>query len=78
MDFVYSRQGQEEDMTVINGTNGMETLTGTPEGEEINGLRSNDVLMSSAGAGKLDGGAGFDTVAYSLSSAAINIDLAAA
>lgn len=62
-------------MAVINGTNGMDTLTGTREDDEINGLRGNDVLMSSAGADKLDGGAGFDTVDYSLSSAAISIDL---
>ncbi|RON49823.1 beta strand repeat-containing protein [Pseudomonas frederiksbergensis] len=62
-------------MTVINGTNGTDTLIGSNEDDVINGRRGDDILIGGAGADQLDGGAGFDTADYSWSSAGINIDL---
>ncbi|MGE8144788.1 calcium-binding protein, partial [Pseudomonas frederiksbergensis] len=62
-------------MTVINGTNGVDTLIGTSGDDEINGLGGNDVLIGSAGADKLDGGDGIDTVDYSTSAAGIDVDV---
>ncbi|PTS93688.1 calcium-binding protein, partial [Pseudomonas sp. HMWF006] len=62
-------------MAVINGTNGVDTLTGTSGDDEINALGGNDVIKGSAGADKIDGGVGFDTVDYSGSSAGINVDI---
>lgn len=62
-------------MAVINGTNGVDTLTGTSGDDEINALGGNDVIMGSAGTDKLDGGTGTDTVDYSASVAAVNVDI---
>ncbi|MEO4014694.1 calcium-binding protein, partial [Pseudomonas rossensis] len=64
-------------MAVINGTNGVDTLTGTGGDDEINALGGDDVIKGSAGADKLDGGTGFDTVDYSVSGAAVNVDIRA-
>ncbi|WP_139831864.1 MULTISPECIES: calcium-binding protein [unclassified Pseudomonas] len=64
-------------MAVINGTNGADTLTGTSGDDEINGLAGNDLIKGSAGADKIDGGDGnADTVDYSASSEAVNVNLA--
>ena len=62
-------------MAVINGTNGVDTLTGTSEDDQINALAGNDVIKGSAGADKLGGGAGIDTVDYSASAEGINVDV---
>ncbi|MGB6211495.1 calcium-binding protein, partial [Pseudomonas mandelii] len=62
-------------MAVINGTNGVDTLTGTSGDDEINALGGNDVIMGSAGADKLDGGTGTDTVDYSTSAAGVNVEV---
>ncbi|WP_375539014.1 calcium-binding protein, partial [Pseudomonas frederiksbergensis] len=62
-------------MAVINGTNGVDTLTGTSGDDEIYALGGNDVIKGSAGADKLDGGTGTDTVDYSASAAAVNVDI---
>jgi Ca2+-binding RTX toxin-like protein len=62
-------------MAVINGTNGVDTLTGTSGDDEIYALGGNDVIKGSAGADKLDGGTGTDSVDYSASAAAVNIDI---
>lgn len=62
-------------MAVINGTNGVDTLTGTSGDDEIYALGGNDVIKGSAGADKLDGGTGTDTVDYSTSAAAVNVDI---
>jgi Ca2+-binding RTX toxin-like protein len=45
---------------VINGTDGVNNLTGTNEEDTINGLGGNDVLRGQAGADSIDGGAGND------------------
>ncbi|QTD34945.1 beta strand repeat-containing protein [Pseudomonas fluorescens] len=64
-------------MAVINGTNGADTLNGTSGDDEINGLAGNDFIRGSAGADKIDGGDGnADTVDYSASSEAVNVNLA--
>ncbi|KPN92110.1 calcium-binding protein [Pseudomonas nunensis] len=62
-------------MSVINGTNGTDTLIGTNQDDVIHGRGGDDVLIGGAGADALDGGAGFDTADYSWSSAGISIDL---
>ena len=64
-------------MAVINGTNGADTLNGTSEDDQINGLDGNDLIKGSAGADKIDGGAGvgWDTVDYSASAEAVNVEI---
>ena len=62
-------------MAVIDGTNGVDTLTGTSGNDEINALGGDDVIMGSAGADALDGGTGTDTVDYSTSAAGVNVEV---
>ena len=49
-------------MTIINGTPGPDTLTGTALADELYGLGGDDVLKGLAGKDKLDGDIGNDTL----------------
>ncbi|HYG48209.1 MAG TPA: cadherin domain-containing protein [Allosphingosinicella sp.] len=60
----------------VPGTTGADNLTGTFRAETMTGNDGNDILAGSAGADTLHGEAGTDLADYSLSTAAVSIDLA--
>lgn len=73
------------DFLTRNGTNSSDELDGTLLGDGLfgnggsdilNGLDGNDLLVGGASGDQIDGGKGFDTVDYSLSPAAVMINLA--
>ena len=61
------------DGTVINGTNGNDTITGTVNGDRINGLDGNDTINGSTGADFIDGGNGNDTLILGNSGNILNV-----
>ncbi len=61
--------------SVIFGTSGNDTLTGSPDPDCIIGLGGNDTLKGGARADKLDGGAGTDTADYRGSHRDVTVNL---
>ncbi len=59
----------------IVGSEYADNIRGDANANIINGGAGNDVLIGLSGADKLDGGAGVDLVDYSMSNAAVSIDL---
>lgn len=51
-----------DDTSIINGTNGNNTLNGTANADTMNGLAGNDILNGNAGDDTMDGGTGNDTL----------------
>jgi Ca2+-binding RTX toxin-like protein len=68
--------GQKGDDTLIGG-DGDDTLLGDLGNDSISGGEGNDFISGGSGLDRLDGGAGNDTVTYSYSTVATNIDLTA-
>ncbi|KPF93880.1 hypothetical protein IP81_01730 [Novosphingobium sp. AAP83] len=51
-----------DDLSIITGTNGNNTLNGTANADTINGLAGNDILNGNAGDDIMNGGTGNDTL----------------
>lgn len=61
---------------IVNGDNGNNALSGTPEDDELYGMGGNDTLNGRAGADLLDGGDGSDFAIYTSSPEGVNVSLA--
>lgn len=59
----------------VLGSGLADKITGAGSAETLNGANGNDVIEGAGGADVIDGGAGWDTARYSMSSAAVTINM---
>ncbi|WP_343525506.1 cadherin domain-containing protein [Sphingomonas sp.] len=69
----------EADMTAVESVTGspIYVLFSNPPGNIVNAGDGNDLVIAGAGADQIDGGGGTDTVSYTMSNAAVTVDLKA-